>query len=309
MNKDLELMYSWLKEDYPEYADILIQLCVNDSEKNDLFFTHVFLAIDYFDKNNSKFSPEIIHTLLSSYSYLIAVFFCLDSLVDGHSCVDGNLATSEVAKAQTLFLTGGLIRLRKFCSLTNLDLFEVESKVNSVFYEYVLALDQEVINQQILENIDPRCDYENIIGRANLSLFMFEIVGLACEEKKSQQLLNVLKNVLKELIYFVQLSDDLQDWKQDFESSRYTSFLRGCLSKFENTPSLTELEEFIYLNGSYESWLAKIIMGLDTISKELNNMGKSDTLLMEYIRVQRKVTKEWLVRFVNEKKSFLEVAK
>lgn len=305
MDKDLALMYSWLKEDYPESADSLIKLCVNDSEKNNLFFTHVFLAIDYFDKNNSKFGTAFTETLLSSYSYLIAVFFCLDALVDGHSGINGNLATPELAKAQTLFLTGGLIRLRKFCSLVNLDLFEIESKVNSVFYEYVLALEQEVKNQQALDDINPRSDYENIIGRANLFLFMFEIVGLACGKQISQQLLKVLK----ELMYFVQLSDDLEDWKQDFESGRYTSFLRGCLSKFEKIPCLTELEEFIYLKGSYESWLAKIIMGLDAISKELYNMGESDTLLMKYIGVQRQVTKEWLVRFVNEKKTFLEVVK
>lgn len=311
MEQKIELIHGWFKEDFPQYADILFDICLfrfDDLEnKNNLFLTHINLATDYFDRDRNKFSRESTEILVSMYLYLTTSLICLDAIVDGHSIgKNETLTQSDIAKLLILLQTGGLIRLRKFGSLAGLDLDKIETKVISLFYKNALALDQEEKNQHKVNNVDVSSDYENIIQRSYIALFAFELVALTCGQELSSQFLNILK----EIIYSEQFLDDIGDWKIDFLGERYTPFLQKCLANFEqNIPSLTQLEEFVYLSGAYESQLAKIIMRFDAITNELNALGSTDTLLMQDVKKQRKKTKEWLVTFINEKTCFMEEVK
>lgn len=299
-----ELIYDCLREDYPKYADKLLNICIeiDDSGEKSLFSDHINLAIDCFDKDRSKFSIQLTHSLVSVYSYLAASLFCLDAIVDGHSIGKKQiLQHSDIAKALTLFQAGGFTRLRKYASLAKLNLEDVERRVIFLFYNNSLALDDEDENRRILDNPDPRTDYANIIGRSYLSLFLFEIVAMTCGQEMSLQFVNILK----EIIYFVQLSDDIGDWKIDFESGGYTPFLKQVLSKIEGEVSMQKLKEFVYLKGVYESELAKIVIGFDEIYGNITSLNLNTTSLAEYVRYQREETKKWLVGFLDEKKSFI----
>ena len=75
---------------------------------------------------------------------------------------------------------------------------------------------------------------------------------------------------------------------------------------FEGVPSLTDLEHFIYLRGFYESRLAQVVVDFDALINDLNSIGAGDTLLLKYVGKQRNLAKAGLIRFINEKKLFLE---
>ena len=191
MHEEVDLMYKWLKEDYPPHADLLFQVCVDDPGESLPFFAHVNLAIDYCDKDRNKFSIELTQALLSGYSFLASAILCLDALVDGHSLgMNDNIKNSELAKALTLLLTGGLTRLRVFYSLANIEHYNIESKIVSIFSEHISAQNQELENYSFTEGMVRYSDYENMIGRSNLSLFMFEIVALACGKKYHNHFIN-----------------------------------------------------------------------------------------------------------------------
>ncbi len=297
-------MHGWLKKDYPEQADYLLQLCVDDSGEKPLLFEQVELAIDYFDRDRNRFSTELTEALLSTYLYFVAALFCLDAIVDGHPRgLNNDIKTSDLAKSMTLFIAGGLTRLNKFLSLGNINNYDMQHRIFSLFNEHILALNLEEKSFNNLENIEPRSDYKNIIGRANLCLFMFEIVALACRTQVSQKFVNTFN----EFLYFTQLGDDISDWRSDFEHGQYTSFLKQSISKFENIPALYELEQYIYLSGIYESWLAQIVIGLDAVIGDFNSISRTDTLLMKYIVSKRDSAKQTLASFINEKKVFCEV--
>ena len=291
------LLRAWLNEDFADLADNLQPLCLDDTGTGPIFFSHVPLA-----RRSARFkASDLFHDRVHrAYVYLASYYFCVDSIIDGH----GRSGAYEQAPRKIASFLGTLLSTSTHLfSLAVKEQFpereaEVLGALRALLHENAIALleEERFSLQPLLARTNE--EKENIIGRANLFIFLFNWYWTLGDIKD----IPVLCEHLREFVFLMQLGDDVGDWRQDFRASRWTSFLRECFMTLDGIPSEDKLEEFIYLSGAYERRLSRVINGFSKLIEAFSRVGQKD--LSSYISSQRDAALNWLQEFTRAKVEF-----
>jgi hypothetical protein len=175
---------------------------------------------------------------------------------------------------------------------------EVSAAVSALLRENALALLTEIRFKE--KPFEARTDDEkdNMVGRANLFIFLFKYYWSLSDYRKFHPWLLYLR----EFVFLMQLGDDLGDWREDFRAGRWTSFLRECFDVLGGIPTEDQLEEFIYLSGAYERRLARIGNGFSDIADAFSRVGQND--LASYISFEREAVVDRIREFTRIKVEF-----
>ena len=165
------------------------------------------------------------------------------------------------------------------------------------------AVRDEICFQNTPLVVDESVEHESIANRSNCFFLLYQLATLLAQRPYCIQTVALLKDYA----FYVQLADDLGDWRIDHQKQNYTSFLRQCFFDCGRLLSLGELEEYIYLKGKYETRLLQLISGLKQLINKLRLCTeRRDTYFERAIRRERNSLLELLTQFQNTKKRFLK---
>jgi hypothetical protein len=261
-----------LHEAFPEDAKVLLRLC-NHGLDQPLGFDHPFIIEDLVGKNLSEKDFENIRL---AYVMVTAYYFLLDAVADDHL----------ENKLHSLYLTHLLtLACQKFDEVIFSNPHIDSSKFNKIFHQLIsenakaIRLENEFASNPF--SYSEQNEYASIVGRSNSSIILLQIIATLTESDST----NDLEEILKDFAFFVQLGDDLADWRDDFKTKKYTSFLREIFSKHNRVLTEEELEEEIYLTTIFEARAVKVIKGLERITKQIekrsSDKGKHLKLLIQ----------------------------
>jgi hypothetical protein len=268
----------------------LFSLCVNDAGFP-VGFYHPEIFLDLL---GGTLSPEILNELRRPYVYLSAYYFCLDSIVDGHS----------PEKRNALYLTHLLASATHRFSSFFLQRFPNDAGAfETTFFRRISNNSTAVLAEQLFRAFPttPNESEEraNIIGRSNSSLLLIDILSIATKTP----LTHAMNSLMHDFLFYMQLGDDLGDWRIDYRASHWTSFLRkcfACLGRIAATED--ELERQVYLTGIYEERAILILKGFDRIINALTGAALlRGTRFRDFVQTQRTRLHDVLVGFVIEK--------
>jgi hypothetical protein len=291
------LLRDWLEEDFPEFSKKLYPLCLNDAGTAPIFFSHPPLARRSARLTASDLFHDRIHR---AYVYLASYYFCVDAIIDNHA----RSGTYAEAPGQIALFLGPLLSTSTHLfSLAVKEQFpvkenEVSTALRALLRENAMALLTETRFKE--QPFAARTDEEkdNIVGRANLFIFLFELYWILSENDNFA----LLVSRQREFVFLMQLGDDLGDWREDFRAGRWTSFLRECFGVLGGIPTERELEEFVYLSGAYERRLARIINGFSRIADGFSAIGLNE--LASYVSFERVAAFDRLREFTRVKVEF-----
>ncbi len=227
------------------------------------------------------------HILLSAY------YFLLDSLVDGH------LDEQEQGVYLTHLLGGALLLFNRVCDqLDDERARRIEEAIRATISENARSVLLEIqLNAQPF-TASRKEDYASIVGRSDWSLFLYRVLRILSGAHEVPD----ITPLLSEVILYIQLGDDLADWREDYLAGRWTSFLRSIFILKGRVLGLSELEEQVYLGGIYERQMATLVNGLSGILTRLRSIdGLSSNLLQEFIKFYREIFLRDLYKVVGVK--------
>jgi hypothetical protein len=113
------------------------------------------------------------------------------------------------------------------------------------------------------------------IGRNNSTQLAYEL--LCCY--KGQPADRDVLEAIGQLVYLMQLGDDLGDWVDDYQAGNRTMFLRWCADRVgvQATRSLPALGKAIYLTGFYESYVSQLVCDFDILRDDFSRMDNHRT--------------------------------
>jgi hypothetical protein len=254
-----------------------------------LGYEHVAMLAEYCGVEDG--SPGL-RELTMGYVLISAYYFLLDAVADGH------LANPVDCVYLTHLLAGGLEKISDSVVLAD---SSATSRARKVIHSHISENAAAIrLEKQLQENpfeIAPEEERRNIIGRSNSALLLFELMTLLYNQKSRPQ----DRLILEDIIYYLQLGDDLSDWREDFSSLRWTSFLRRCLSVLGRIPTEPELEVHVYLSGCYEEWASLIIRGLNSASTTLAARENRPLKLIGLVESQKAMLEAALTDWITAK--------
>lgn len=270
--KSQNTIFKALHEAFPEDAEILLRLC-NHGLEQPLGFDHPFIIADLVGK---KLSEKDFENIRLAYVMVTAYYFLLDAVVDDHL----------ENKLQSLYLSHLLtLACQKFDEVIYSNPKIDSSNFNKTLHQLIsenakaIRLENEFAANPF--SYSEQNEYASIVGRSNSSIILLQIISTLTETENIEE----LKEILSDFAFFVQLGDDLADWRDDFKTKKYTSFLREIFSKHNRVLTEEELDEEIYLTTTFELRVVKVIKGLEGITKQIekrsNDKGKHLKLLIQ----------------------------
>lgn len=264
-------IYTALVEAYPEDAKALFQLCKHGLEQP-LGIDHPLIVQDLIGVNLGQSELEKIQL---AYVMITAYYFLLDAVVDKHlkKNLDSLYLTHFLALSCELFND-------HIYSNQHINIADFKRSFHQLISENAKAIRTENEFSSNLLSYSEQKEYDSIVGRSNSSIILLEIIAVISNSRN----IDDVKEILKDFAFFVQLGDDLADWRDDLRAGNYTSFLRELFSKYNRILTEDELDEEIYLSNVFEARAVKIVKGLSQIiiriEKRDNNKGKYLKLLI-----------------------------
>jgi hypothetical protein len=263
-----------IRECYPNESDKLIKLCYHGLAEP-LGYYHPEMVQHLMGVDLEK---ERMLNLRLGYVFLSSYYFLLDAVVDEH------LDNSD----HCLYLTHLLsLAWDHFSEIFISAPPEQFSSFKRSFHELIHGNAKAIIDERDTFksplHYSEEYEYESIVGRSNSSLVLVEILNCLSTVCKTQTA--DIKKIVKDFAFYVQLGDDLADWRQDYHSCKYSGFLRELFSANSRILTEEEVEEAIYLSLVFENRCIKIINGLRHISSTLQQKypgsGNALNLLIE----------------------------
>lgn len=243
-------------------------------------------------RGNRELAEESYVDLSVGYVLISGYYFLLDSVVDGH-CAE---PTSAVFL--THLLGGAMLRFNRLIQRENpsaaADWFTAFSDYCEANAEAV-RLEKKLISTPM--KLNPEDDRLSIVGRSNSFLLLYRLVCILHREESSAE----VARALEALVYYLQLGDDLGDWREDFLAGNYSSTLRACFLECGRVLDLRSLEEFLYLSGFYEVRCIEIIRGLAECGLILEKLLPFSTRLRNLALSQKEVIQAATELWVTEK--------
>lgn len=207
----------------------------------------------------------IIDDLRIPYVLFSAHYFLLDAAVDQHLSDPADI----LFVTHMLFLTQSLIFqaiLQRSEKLINNDLYRTIGRRVS---ENTFAIQKE-LNRRKSEFEFSEVDYPIIVGRSNSTLLFYEILTLLEGHFPDQEILTLLSD----LVFYLQLGDDIGDWEEDLERGNYTPLLQLCFKNLPQGQAHTKqmIEEQLFLKGVYEQYMSLLIKNFDRIGNSFSKL-------------------------------------
>jgi hypothetical protein len=239
----------------------------------------------------NKFNIEAVETLRIGYVLLAAYYFLLDAIVDGH------LKNPMDALYISHLTSGAYSQFRTACAIASPDsIAALDLMICQHLAENAQAIrDESVYFSSPLMPADSE-EIDSITGRSNAILLLYRTLCLFAGSAANQ----VVISLIKRLIYFIQLIDDLGDWREDYRAGRYTSVLRYSFSRRGRILSESKLENDLLLGGIFEVRCGMIINSLDALASSAADNIPRSLSLQSYIAGQR-------CRVYNELRARLEI--
>lgn len=262
-----EIVRSHLASIYPNDVPQLHALCVHRINYP-LGFEHPKALAQMFDANINN---EAFEELRLGYVYLCAYYFLLDATVDEHlSEKNAPLYLTHLLSASCSLFTNACLKSRP----------EALSDTHRLLFEHI-SQNANAIKLEILLNDTPLKDtpdqnYKSIIGRSNAVMFLYSILSFLSNKSTDEQIVSILNDI----VYYIQLGDDLGDWRKDYDGKRWTPFLRACFRRKGRLLNIQELEEEIHLTGFYEEYMANVINGLGEAKERLEKLSNINCCLL-----------------------------
>lgn len=260
---------------FPNDAETLLKFCLRLVPPG-LGFDHVDILAELVP---NPIEPSLKDDLRIGHALLTAYYTLLDSLVDGH------LDEQQQGVYLTHLLGGALLLFSRVCDQVDGDRARrIEETIRAHISENArsVLLEIQLRAQPLIASHEE--EYASIVGRSNSALLLYRTLRILSGGHNVPD----ITALLSDLLFYIQLGDDLVDWKEDYLAGRWTSFLRSVFILKGRVLGWSELEEQVYLGGLPEKQLADIINGLSGISTRLRSMcGFSSNLLQELIKDHR----------------------
>jgi hypothetical protein len=244
-------------------------------------------------------ADPILDTLRIPYVVFSAHYFVLDDVIDENSSLEGDvlyithllfltyarllplIAEKVPAAYQKQTLSNMSLRISQ-----NADAIRNEVKRRSTYYE------------------PGEIDYQIIVGRSNSTLQFYEILCWLKGNPPDQKIIQLLSD----LVYYLQFGDDLGDWRKDFERKNYTVLLQECFRFLtaDQRNNINAVEETLYTQGVYESYVARIVNNLDRIESEFQGFDQINVIpICDWIKGARAKAVYLLTNMVSKKMEYL----
>lgn len=274
--KELSVFTQGLSQIFPREVDALVTLCTNNSGYP-LGFAHPdsFLELVGFE-----LEEKLLLKLRTGYVCLSGYYFLLDAIIDEH------LTDSPKALYLSHLLSATHLLFYEVCREINPS---CQPRLSEIICSYI-SDNAEAVQAELRFQASPLVpaevdEYMSIVGRSNSALLLYETL---CAVSGRAIDITIL-GLLNDLVYYLQLIDDLGDWREDYCSKRWTSLLRTCFSRHKRILDEAEVEEEIYLSGISERRLATAINGLTRVQNGFISLqGVSSTRLQLLIDTQTK---------------------
>ena len=263
-----------IKELFPDDSEDINRLCLGPEgvpfglHHPDFFVTALKIALP----------PEALEQVRTGYVLLAGYYFLLDAIVDGH------LSDPVDTLYLSHLLSGATAEFSTVCSSLAP---QAISTLHTLICEY-LAENSKALRDERGFRAEPLTiaeqeEFESIVGRSNAVLLLYAILSLVTRTRMDERLIGLVK----ELTYYIQLADDLGDWREDYGAARYTSLLRRCFHRREALLSEAALETELLLGGVFEERAATIVNGLDSLANDITQLGYPMPFLRTYVAQQR----------------------
>lgn len=290
--KNNHFILNALLETFPDDAQALFRLCqLGLSEP--LGLSHPEVVEDLMGVEIDGNDREKIQV---GYVMITAYYFLLDAVVDGH------LDDPLLALYLTHFLS---LACRKFdeviYSYPDKDVERFKTEFNNLVSKNAMAIRLENEFSANSLSFSEEKEYASIVGRSNSSIVLLELIGVLTHQANTDQ----YKEVLQDFAYFVQLGDDLADWREDYKAHKYSTFLRELFTQHKRILSEQELEEEIYLSGVFEARALKVIKGLEHTISKIEAIDKNNgSYLKAHIKHQIEAVKQLMTHVIEIKLHF-----
>lgn len=260
-----------IKKLFPHDVDIIVRLCLLE-DYSVLGFDHIDIWSETLD---AHLSESVLEDLRVGYILLSAYYFLLDAVMDGH------VAEVEDPLYLSHLFSGAYTLWHRAC-------LEIAPDRKEAFYACFLSHVSANANAVKLEvslcqhplRVTPGLDRECIVGRSDSAFLLYHVLCIlsGCTPQP------IIENLLSSFVYFVQLGDDLNDWKKDYSLGIWTSLLRFCFSRHGRILSEREVEDEIYLRGVFEERLAFMINGYREMLQQLEQPGFPCTQFRRWVQ-------------------------
>jgi hypothetical protein len=293
VSHEVETLRRWLSEDYPNEVEVLLPLCLTDSGRSPLYFDHPGFVWEVVRLKGV--APEVLDDLHCAYVYLSSYYFCVDSVIDGHPRTGAQGTDIDHAALHLgLLLTGSLLRTGRALDLAFPDLRDYFAReIRRVLAENSRAIQAEFHFRSEPLRPNTIAEFDTIVGRSNSFILLFDLAARMVKEPLAAE----LQRAIRSFVFYMQLADDLGDWREDYRARRWTSFLRQCFGDLGRIPSESDLEQHVYFEGAYESRLKTVINGFDDLLSEVAKIP-SINAFARYVQAQRLAAYEGLKSFV-----------
>lgn len=255
----LETVQNYIARFFPKETDALVRLSLNE-DGHPFCFNHIDL---FHEMIGFPFKDEDRDELRMGYVTLSAYYFLLDAVIDNHlhNESDALYLSHFFSMAWHSFVTVAQ-RIRP----DSLD------ELGTTFFKFISLNAQAVQNEAIFQQtpliVNEEEEYESIVGRLNTFLLLYHILTLLTGQPSEPK----VTKILSDLLFYLQLGDDLGDWREDAQAKHWTSFLRLCFNHTGTPMSEEEIELAIFLDGLYEIRAAKIINGMEDLLCQLRDL-------------------------------------
>jgi hypothetical protein len=223
----------------------------------------------------------VILRLSVPYILLSTHYFLLDAAVDGHA----DEATDVLATTQLLFLVSAMIGEELGGRLGAEERAAVYRRVAARLAENAAAVGIELGRRRGWE-LPNELDYRAGVGRSNSTLLFYDLLcALAGREPDA-----AVEALCGDLLYYLQMGDDLGDWRDDLWAGNRTMLIRECAARLpeEARDDPARIERELLLGGFYELYTARLVKNLDRIVGELRAMGELRSVrLQAYVETAR----------------------
>lgn len=292
--EEREILQKWLFDDLGHDGTELMPFCMAGGSSRPLYLTHLPIALSA--AGLTDLPVKSLEDLNAGYVYLTAAYYCMDAAVDNPVLSRGS-SRFDFPAASVLLGSAFERLLRVFSDVRPNQIAWIGRE-----FRNVLAINARALRAESNFCGDPNhafsreAEFFHLWGRSNTFLFLFDITFALAGTAVS----DVDRQVICETLYFLQLGDDLGDWREDYRAKKWTPFLRNCFKQFCGMPNEQELEEAVYLNGEFEVQMSSIISGLRCAARRLPGLN-SYAPLKQFIETQALKGETALTSFVQEK--------
>src|ERR1044071_3180270 len=292
-----------LRRLFPASHELLLPHCLNPTGLA-LGLRHTDMVLEMLGA--AVPAPRLRHLRIANV-LLSAYYFMLDAVVDGHPPKHGNESMALAAQHErergstwavllTHLLAGAL---SEYLDAAGVRGEETRQRMAVLFRQYVEQNAASVMNESKIRSTTRRArredEYASIVGRSCSVLFLCEASALLVGKESDPALLAAVSDFL----YWMQMSDDLLDWREDVQTGNLTPLIQRCARGA--APNEEEIGRTLLLGGEFARHSAEVIHGLDDVEAANARLPFPGAIFHGYIGTVRQHVLEALTQVVEVK--------